>query len=91
MSVTLSLDKAARKWTDELLIHLAGQPAAGQLSLVQTAELIGAAQTPVTITWGDPPPKGARVAAPVWPLDAASLPALFAWLDRLFGRAQKGA
>lgn len=80
-----ALEQALRKWPHTRLLHLADRPGPGQASLAEIGAALAAASDGATITWGGEPPKKALVAAPAWPGEAATLPALLAWLERLFG------
>jgi tRNA (guanine37-N1)-methyltransferase len=78
---------ALRKWGGELLVSVARQAAPGQLPLEQVVAAFGRDGRPVTVLWNCEPPAGALIAAPCWAAAADSLPALLAWLDRVFGRS----
>ena len=88
--ISRNVPKKGRNKSD-VFIHLADKTEPGQAPPEQIRRILADAAGEVTVSWQAKPPAGAVVAAPLLPAQAGELIAFFAWLDRLFGRGEKGA
>jgi len=80
------LADARRRWKDNRFVHLAAQAGPGQAAPGEIARQLVDETGEITLTWGISPPAGALIAAPVLEGQPHGIIALFAWLERFFGR-----